>query len=400
MTTSSAGDAGDQATDWLEVAAKVAAELAPGALRRDQENALPVEELALLRGSGLPNLLVPTEFGGYGQSWETAFHVVRTVARADASLGLILGYHYLNQGCVLFYGTDREAQERIYRASAAGNWLWSDSFNPVSPDLDLTWDGAVYRLSGGKRFATGAAVTDVVIAGAVASGGPHDERFAIFIVNRGRDGVSFPGDWDNLGYRASASGSIRYENVVVAEEDLIGFDAGTPFSTLVTPGVQLLFGNSYLAIAQAALAQARDLVLARKGAWGLASVGRYADDPVFQRLIGELVARTAAVEALADRLNARFDLHVGKGPAATEADRAAAELEIAALKVVATEVALDVTARVYEATGASSTASRNGLDLHWRNIRTHSLHDPVEYKKIEVGAHFLTGAVQPVTLYS
>jgi hypothetical protein len=38
--------------------------------------------------------------------------------------------------------------------------------------------------------------------------------------------------------------------------------------------------------------------------------------------------------------------------------------------------------------------------VFWRNIRTHSLHDPVDYKKIEVGAHFLNGTVQPVSLYT
>jgi hypothetical protein len=41
-----------------------------------------------------------------------------------------------------------------------------------------------------------------------------------------------------------------------------------------------------------------------------------------------------------------------------------------------------------------------GLDVYWRNIRTHSLHDPVDYKKIEVGANFLNGTVQPVSLYT
>jgi alkylation response protein AidB-like acyl-CoA dehydrogenase len=61
---------------------------------------------------------------------------------------------------------------------------------------------------------------------------------------------------------------------------------------------------------------------------------------------------------------------------------------------------LEVAGRVYEVTGASSTKSSIGLDLLWRNVRTHSLHDPVDYKKIEVGAQFLTGAVQPVSLYS
>jgi alkylation response protein AidB-like acyl-CoA dehydrogenase len=68
--------------------------------------------------------------------------------------------------------------------------------------------------------------------------------------------------------------------------------------------------------------------------------------------------------------------------------------------VVSTEVALDVASRVFEATGASATKSSLGLDIYWRNIRTHSLHDPVDYKKVEVGANFLTGAVQPISLYT
>ncbi|MGQ3256593.1 MAG: acyl-CoA dehydrogenase family protein, partial [Microbacterium aurantiacum] len=81
-------------------------------------------------------------------------------------------------------------------------------------------------------------------------------------------------------------------------------------------------------------------------------------------------------------------------------DRADLAYRIAQLKVVSSDTAVDVANRVYEATGASSTASKVGLDLHWRNVRTHSLHDPVDYKKLEVGAHFLTGVVQPISLYT
>jgi alkylation response protein AidB-like acyl-CoA dehydrogenase len=385
---------------WLEVAAGVAAELAPGALARDRQNSLPHDAISLLRSSGLLNLVVPAAAGGSGAHWETAFHVVREVARADASVGQILGYHYLNQACITFYGGGRDARLPWYRASAAAGWLWSDSFNPVSPDLELCWEQGAYRLSGLKRFATGAAVADVVIAGAVATGGDLDRKLVVFALPCDREGIEFLDDWDNLGYRSSASGSVRYTDTEVGLEDVIGIDLEQPFSALVTPGVQLLFGNIYLAIAQAALQQAREVTLSRGNAWFLASVDRYVDDPVFQRVIGELVARTAAVEALADKLNRRFDDYFNLGDAMTAADRADAELEIAALKVVATEVGLEVTSRIFEVTGASSTASRHGLDLHWRNIRTHSLHDPVDYKKIEVGAHYLTGAVQPVSLYT
>jgi alkylation response protein AidB-like acyl-CoA dehydrogenase len=118
------------------------------------------------------------------------------------------------------------------------------------------------------------------------------------------------------------------------------------------------------------------------------------------REVARAVARPAVVEALADKLNRRYDDYFNLGAAMEAADRVGAELEIAALMGVATEVGLEVTNRIFEVTGASSTASRHGLDLHWRNIWTHSLHDPVEYKKIEVGAHYLTGAVQPVSLYT
>lgn len=395
------GNADDAETAyWSTVADKVAADLAPGARDRDRTNARPLEAIELLREAGLLELVVPGAAGGAGAHWETVFHVVRRVARADASIGQILGYHYLNQACVTFYGTDEARQLDWYRRSTQGGWLWSDSFNPVSPDLTLAWDGENYRLEGHKRFATGAAVADVVLAGAEASGGPRAGEFLVFALPYGRDSIEYIDDWDALGYRATASGSVRYTGVVVGEDDILGADTGEPFSSVVTPGVQLLFGNIYLAIAQAALDQARDLVLGRPNGWFLASAERYADDPVFQRIIGELVARTASVEALADRLNRRYDDAVALAGATTADDRAAIELAVAELKVVSTEVALDVTARVFEATGASSTATRHGLDLHWRNVRTHSLHDPVEYKKIEVGAHFLTGAVQPVSLYT
>jgi alkylation response protein AidB-like acyl-CoA dehydrogenase len=54
---------------------------------------------------------------------------------------------------------------------------------------------------------------------------------------------------------------------------------------------------------------------------------------------------------------------------------------------------MDVTARIFDLTGARSTAARHGLDRFWRNARTLTLHDPVAHKARQVGAHFLTGAL-------
>jgi alkylation response protein AidB-like acyl-CoA dehydrogenase len=390
----------EEVARWTAVALAAGERLAAGALARDRDNASPGEALEILREAGLANLMIPAAYGGIGAHWETAFQELRILARADASLAQILGYSYLNEACISFYGSDPAARERWYRRSADASWFWSDSFNPVSPDLEFAAEGEGYRLSGLKRFATGASATDVVIAGAVADGGRYDGELVIFAIDTQREGIAHLGDWDNLGQRASASGSVRYDRVLVTEDDILGTDPGDPFSSLVTPGVQLLFGNIYLGIAEGALAQARELTRARPNSWFLSAVDRYADDPNIHRLFGGLVAKTAAVEALADRLNRRYDDAVALGERTTAEDRAAAEVQIAALKVVSTEVGLEVSSRVYEAAGASATKNAIGLDLYWRNLRTHSLHDPVDYKKIEVGAHFLNGTVQPISLYT
>lgn len=382
----------DEHARWDAVADELGELLGRDALARDRANQEPDEELKLLKDSGLPNLLIPAEFGGHGGHWSAGLRAVRILARHDASIAQLLSYHYANQASIVFFGSE---WERWFSASAQGSWLWGDAVNPVDPDLVLTPDGDGYRLNGRKRFATGASTGDVTLV--MASDGL---RVLALVVERDRDGVEFAGDWDALGQRLSASGSVDYHDVAVRSFDVLGEVGEEPYSTLVTPGVQLGFANLYLGIAEGALERARQLTLARRGAWLLSEAPHYSRDPFVQRVFGELLARVAAFEALADRWNARFDAVIARGADVTAADRADVEIGIAKLKVVATETALEVAQRVFEVTGSSSARSEVGLDIYWRNIRTHSLHDPVDYKKLEVGANYLTGDVQPITLYT
>lgn len=384
---------------WQQVARQAADELAADALERDRANEDPFREVDLLRRHNLVNLLIPREFGGGGAHWETALQVVRILATADGSISQLVAYHYINQATIAFYAPPA-AQADWFRRSAQGQWVWGDSVNPVDPTLELTPDGDGYRLNGFKRFSTGSSVGDVIIINAVVNGGADEGKIVAFVVERNREGLELQGDWDFLGQRLTASGSVRYQDVRVSPQDVLGEVGEEPFSTLVTPGIQLAFGNFYLGIAQGALARGRSLLLGRTNSWFLSSAETYAQDPVFQRTVGELVARTAAVEALADVLNRKYDTAIAKGASLTAEDRAELAILIAQLKVVATEIGLEVAHRIFEVTGSSSASNAVGLDLYWRNIRTHSLHDPVDYKKIEVGANYLLGDVQPISLYT
>ncbi|GAA1867170.1 monooxygenase [Paeniglutamicibacter psychrophenolicus] len=384
---------------WSAIAQAVADTLATDALERDRANATPRTEAELLRSSGLLDLLVPAEYGGGGGHFESAFHTVRILATADGSISQLLAYHYFNQAGIGFYA-DPADQPAWWRRTVQGGWLWGDSVNPVDPTLVLTEDGDGYRLNGLKRFSTGSGVGEVIIVNAIIQGGTEDGKVLAFVLDTAREGLELLGDWDHLGQRLTASGSVKYTDVAVLPGDILGPVTDEPIASLLTPGVQLGFGNFYLGVAQGALAKGRELLLARKNAWFLSNAASYSRDVVFQRAIGELKARTAAVEALAEKLNRRFDAEVARSGTLTAAQRGEYAIAIAELKVVATETGIEVANRIFEVTGASSTANSVGLDLFWRNVRTHTLHDPVDYKKIEVGAHFLHGELQPLSLYT
>lgn len=73
---------------------------------------------------------------------------------------------------------------------------------------------------------------------------------------------------------------------------------------------------------------------------------------------------------------------------------------VASAKVTATDTGLRVSSGIFEVTGSKSTQSKFGLDRFWRDIRTHSLHDPVAYKNRELGRYQLLGEIPEPTWYT
>jgi alkylation response protein AidB-like acyl-CoA dehydrogenase len=57
------------------------------------------------------------------------------------------------------------------------------------------------------------------------------------------------------------------------------------------------------------------------------------------------------------------------------------------------------TSEIYALMGTRSASRANGFDRFWRNARTLSLHDPVDWKNAELGRHVLTGWDPPPGLY-
>jgi alkylation response protein AidB-like acyl-CoA dehydrogenase len=387
----------DSHDHWIARAQEVAGTLAADALDRDRANAAPDAEVKLLKSARLPGLLIPESLGGGGQTWRTALAVVREIARADGSVAQLIGYHYVNSANLWLAG-DEAIQERLGGLTARNQWLWGDAVNPVEPDLTLTPDGAGYRLDGRKTFATGASVGDMIaVTGQVAGSG----ELLLAAVSAGADGVTFGNDWDNLGQRLSASGRVTFAGTPVPAGYVIGsLSAPTPLASAITPAIQAVFGHLYLGIAEGALDTARSYTIAASRPWVLGGQQAATDEPYVLAQYGDHMARLAAVAALADKVAGELTAALARGHALTWAERGELAVQVAQLKVVSTDTALDVTSKIFEVTGARSTGSGYGFDRFWRNVRTHTLHDPVAYKRREVGAHYLTGQVPGFTLYT
>jgi alkylation response protein AidB-like acyl-CoA dehydrogenase len=107
-----------------------------------------------------------------------------------------------------------------------------------------------------------------------------------------------------------------------------------------------------------------------------------------------------ATRALSDLAAEKLDSAWAKGLALTEQERGLLATSISTAKVLATRTGLDITSRMFEVAGSRATHAGLRLDRHWRNLRTHTLHDPLDYKIKELGEWALNGSFPKPTFYS
>lgn len=365
---------------WLTVAEELAAALRVDAAERDRRGAEPVAEVEALRRSGL---LTVTD-------WGTQRAVTRVVGAADANVGHLLGYHYLQVWRSGLF--DNPAFD------AGDNLFWAGVSNPLDAALELRPVTGGFEVTGRKTFATGASVADrlVVSATRTDTGGK-----VTFTLDAKADGITYAGDWDNIGQRLTASGGVVFDHVHVPEGQVLGaHDEHDQRLSLAALGFQAVLAQLYVAMAEGALAEAARYTRTTTRPWFLSGVDSATADPYVLATYGELVAETQAAGLLADHASDRLDQASSRGAGLTADERAETAAAISAAKVVATRVANQTTSRVFELCGARATAAGYAFDRFWRNARTLTLHDPVSYKAREVGAHYLTGERAPLTGYS
>jgi alkylation response protein AidB-like acyl-CoA dehydrogenase len=410
VTVAAPVTATDSAAVWRRRAAEVKAKLRTTAAERDRAGRNPVGEIGWLKDAELLGILIPQEYGGGGAAWADVAAVLQLIAEADSSIAHVLLYHYFGglagtRGENGFVGPERA------RRIAENQLLHGTIAQAAYPPLILaTQTPGGFRLRGTKPFTSGAALGDVLLAWVVFDDGTEllgrdvSEQLATVHIDRGATGLAFGDDWDNVGQRLTVSGSATLTDVPIATSDVIGYGYGIA-DAVASDHLDVLymfagFASIFTGIAVGALEEAAQYTRKCSRPWVESEHQRAADDPLIQERYGDFWVQVQSAVALTSRAVTAVDAVRSQGRALSWEERAEAVTLANTARLHASDVALTVSSRLFEVTGARSTAAGYGLDRFWRNARTLSLHDPLHYKRVQIGDYLLNGTHPRPGFYS
>ncbi|MDG4663843.1 SfnB family sulfur acquisition oxidoreductase [Mycobacterium sp. 236(2023)] len=383
----------------LAVAAELAQNFAAEASQRDADRVLPHDQVKALKESGLLALPVPHKYGGLDAPATVIAEVFRLIAHADPSLAQIPHSHFVFLEAVRLQGT--EAQQAFFYGEVTEGKLFANAQNergphPVNVDSTTLVEQDGYRLNGRKFYSTGALFADWVIVRASLSDGSGEVPTAstpkaLAFVPRDARGLGVVDDWDGMGQRTTASGTVTLDDVAVPAEHVVPFSP--IFSGPTTYGARAQLWHSALdvGIATGALeAGVRQAERAR--AHFEADVNKAQDDPTLITIAGELTVTVRGAQALL----AEAARHVDAATAdLTDESTAQASIAVAVAKVAAVRASLDASNVLFELGGTRSASASGNLSRYWRDARTHTLHDPTRWKLQHIGRHTLSGINPP-----
>jgi alkylation response protein AidB-like acyl-CoA dehydrogenase len=383
------------------IADRYADDLARTVVERDARGGTALAEREALRQTGLLNLLIPEALGGHGADWPRIYRIIRRISRADSSLGHLFGFQHLMLATIDLFGSPEQTED-LYRRTVAGRWFWGNTLNPLDPGLSACWEGESLVLEGSKRFSTGSSDADALIVSAPDPEAPNNSRLLVAAVPLPREGIVPLGDWNNMGQRQTDSGTVEFRSVRIHRSELLRTPGpfGSTRASLRPCVAQLIFANVYLGIAEGALQEAKAYLREHPQAWWLSGVDTKQQDPYVLRHFGELYAGLEAARLVTDRAAVTLQQAWELGDAVSGTERGLTAVDIATAKVITTRTGLDVVNRIFEVMGARATSWTLRADRFWRNLRTYTLHDPVDYKLRELGTWALSELPPRPTFYS
>ncbi len=201
--------------------------VAPLAAELDAESRFPYELVTELADLGLMGLPIPEEHGGAGGDTVSYAIAIEELTRIDSSVAITVAAHTsLGTMPILLYGTD-EQKARWLPDLAAGKKL--AAFGLTEPgagsDAGNTRTTAEFRdgswvINGSKLFITNAG-TDITW-GVTITARTGDDEISTIVVENGTPGYTISAPMKKLGWKASDTRELSFEDCAVPEGNILG----------------------------------------------------------------------------------------------------------------------------------------------------------------------------------
>jgi SfnB family sulfur acquisition oxidoreductase len=384
-------------TEAIDIAKSLAVEFAKEAAERDRVRRLPVVELDRFSGSGLWAITIPRKYGGVGASFVTVAEVIKIISAADPSLGQLPQNHLAAVDAIRVSAT--EEQRRLWFGRVLEGYRLGNAFSEAKSrhvgafETRLTRQGDTYVVNGEKFYATGALLAHFIHIGAV----DENDKVHLAIAPRDAPGLTVIDNWSGFGQRTTASGNVLIDNVRLGAEAIIPAYRGAENPSSNGAVSQIIQAAVDAGIARGAVEETLSFVRNHTRPWIDSGQEHGYEDVFTLAQIGDLQVRLHAAEALLERAGRAVDAII-ENPSRDAV--AATAVAVAQAKILTTEIAILATNKLHELGGTRSTLEQHNLDRHWRNARTHTLHDPVRWKYFHIGNYALNGIPPPSHAWS
>lgn len=375
----------------LEIAHALAEQFKSNAIQRDAQRILPFQEIEAYSQSGLWAITVPKQYGGAEVSSLTVAKIIALMSGVDGSIGQIPQNHFYALEVLRNTGTEQQKQKlytEVLKGARFGNALAEfKTKNATQKQTAITPTEHGFVVNGEKFYCTGSLFAHRIPTLVK----DHENREFLAFIARESEGLELIDDWSGFGQRTTGSGTVKFNNVQVAAEDIIPFDTAFSQATLVGPFAQIMHAAIETGIARAAFEETLHRVRQARP-WIDSGVDQATADPLILFELGRIVADVRASEVLLKQAARSID---AAKPQPTAANIAKASLDVAKVRAHSTETALKASSKLIELAGSRGSQREDGLDRFWRNARVHTLHDASRWKYYFIANHLLNGVLPP-----
>jgi alkylation response protein AidB-like acyl-CoA dehydrogenase len=205
--------------------------VAPVAYEADRTHTLPMDVVAQMGELGLFGLPFPEEYGGQGGDYFALCLAIEGLARVDQSIAITLEAGVSLGAMPVFRFGSEEQKRELLPDLLAGRALAGFGLTEPEAGSDAgatrttaRLDGGEWIINGSKQFITnsGTEITRFVTVTAVTGEQDGRKQISTIIVPHGTPGFTVEPGYDKLGWRASDTHPLTFQDARVPEANLLG----------------------------------------------------------------------------------------------------------------------------------------------------------------------------------